>query len=453
MKAGYVPLTLIILLMFLAGYAQPIQFAQATPTLTSVAITDLDDGNNLYTMKSSYYTFVAVVSDPVTHHILIKASQGGVTRWGVDGDNLDTVPVYDFIHAQPIDAIVDSASCTFTQVGNVATLTMKVKLPWNAVNEDSIELEVKAYDAAGNNVGYTVLQTDYFDTINRLTTYLLGSNDTAPTISTMINISGNVRYCTTTAGLTSSAVYPPNAEFTAVNIVDDEDATRGTDAAIVNGFFSAAVTSSAVVKTTGYHVYLDMVAPYVDGVAPDGDITYISTQPAFIIAQWIIDGLDYVTGGTGIFAAFAGVLTGFTTYFFTSVTSVVSLITQVMTLVIFASGSIIFWVTQFTATFINVFTEIGDIFDGTSVLVTGVGDMWVYFGFSQWLPVLPIFLIVFWLISLDDRTSKGGRGYFELAVGDLQIVSYLVGEVWNWTYLIINFVFNTAMTFMGIIRG
>ena len=76
-----------------------------------------------------------------------------------------------------------------------------------------------------------------------------------------------------------------------------------------------------------------------------------------------------------------------------------------------------------------------------------------YFGFTQWLPVIPIFLIVFWLISLDDRTTKGGSGYIQLAIADLQVVSYIVGEVWNWLYLVINFVFNTAMSLASIVTG
>ena len=54
---------------------------------------------------------------------------------------------------------------------------------------------------------------------------------------------------------------------------------------------------------------------------------------------------------------------------------------------------------------------------------------------------------------MDDRTTKGGRGYIELAVADLQIVSYIVGEVWGWLYLVINFVFNTAMSLASIVTG
>jgi hypothetical protein len=107
--------------------------------------------------------------------------------------------------------------------------------------------------------------------------------------------------------------------------------------------------------------------------------------------------------------------------------------------------------------FINIFTKAGSLIDNTSLALygvgNGIGNLWNYFGFSQWVGLVPLFAIVFWFYGLGGRSVKSGRGLIEIAVGDFQIVSYIVGEVWGWLYLIINFVFNTAMSLANIVTG
>jgi hypothetical protein len=178
-----------------------------------------------------------------------------------------------------------------------------------------------------------------------------------------------------------------------------------------------------------------------------------TNEVTYYIPEWLINAFGFLTGLTNVVGNMIALLKVFTTYLTTSITNVTVFIASIMTFIFFFAGGVIYWFGSISAAVINVINVAGALVDGTSSAFNGVGNLWTYFGFTQWLPAIPIFLIVFWLISLDDRTTKGGRGYIELAIADLQIVSYIVGEVWGWLYLVINFVFNTAMSLASIVTG
>jgi hypothetical protein len=197
---------------------------------------------------------------------------------------------------------------------------------------------------------------------------------------------------------------------------------------------------------------------YTVVVMPPGSIdVYLhfttDNQITYYIPEWLMNAFGFLTGLTNVVGNMIALLKVFTIYLTTSIANVTTFIGSIMTFIFFFAGGVIYWFGSISSAVINVINVAGALVDGTSSAFNGVGNLWTYFGFTQWLPAIPIFLIVFWLISLDDRTTKGGRGYIELAIADLQIVSYIVGEVWGWLYLVINFVFNTAMSLASIVTG
>jgi hypothetical protein len=186
---------------------------------------------------------------------------------------------------------------------------------------------------------------------------------------------------------------------------------------------------------------------------------YYTTQNdvTYYVPEWLINAFGFLTGLTNVVGNMIVLLKIFTTYLTTSIANVTTFIASIMTFIFFVSGGVIYWFTSTSAMFINIFTKAGQLIDNSSLALygvgNGIGNLWTYFGFNQWIGLVPLFAIVFWFYGLGSRSVKSGRGLIEIAVGDFQIVSYIVGEVWNWLYLIINFVFNTAMSLASIVTG
>ena len=422
----------------------------SAPTITSSAITDMDDSDNCYAMKK-YYNFQTEITDTDgatdIQKISVRGMQGANVRWLVNATSLDGVPAYAIVTgASTID--LDSGSCSFGEAGNVGTLTLKIRFEWDATNEEDCEIGVWARDVGGATVGWTTVQSDYFDVISRLVTYNFASNVTSTTINQPLKLSGYVYYATTATGDEPSSSYPPDAQFTAVKVYDDDSVLKGTNNTVTNGFFSVIFDSSGVLKTTAYRAYLDMTPDYTDGYAPDGDIVYVTTGSSYYQTPLIDQAFAYY--GLAV-ANILAVLTAFVVYFASSATAMISLIASIMTAVIFVAGSLIYWLNLFVNFFVGLFTAIGNILNGTSTIVTGLGDMWAYFGFATWASAVPVFAFILWVSSVSSRTAKSGRSNIEIMVGDLQIVTYLVDLVWNWAYTVFNFVVNIIMQFLSVI--
>jgi len=205
------------------------------------------------------------------------------------------------------------------------------------------------------------------------------------------------------------------------------------------------VTSWSYSATTGTLTMLTL----------DGTKTVVisaSTTTTFRILDLVVAAFNFF-GLSDISTPLFATISAFTTFFTSSSSAIILLITQIMTLVLFVSGSLIFWLTSFITFFINLFTIIGSIIDGTSSVQTGIGNMWTFFNFSAWVNFVPIVVFISWLDSLEKRRKQTGTDEIRLAIADLQLVSYVVGEVWNWTYTVFNFVFNVIMSLVGVLTG
>jgi len=413
------------------------------PSITSSVINDFDDTNNVYSMKKNY-TFTTVISDAngatdITA-ISVRGAQGASVRWLVDVTALTGAGSYVIgSGASVID--LDVAGCSFTEVGNTGTLVLKICFEWDATNEANCELEVWAQDSVGASVGWTTVQTNYFDVISRLVTYDHAANTTSTTINTSISVSGLVRYATTPTGDLASTSYPPDAQFTAVRIEDDQSVIVGSNSTIINGAYYTSFLSASTIRTSHYYAYLDMLPDYVDGLAPDGDVTDVTTGATFPFVDFLGNAFAFFGLVGAVTGTIYGMIFDFATWFGTSATMMVDLITTIITFIFFVGGFVISWFTRITTTLINLLTFIGSLFDGT--FIPGSPNIWVLFNVSAWIDAAPIIIIILWLDSISKRHHTTGRSDIEIMVGDIQIVSYLVGEVWQWTYTVFNFVWGT----------
>jgi len=419
-------------------------------SIASASITDRDDTDNVYAMKK-YYSFQVVIGDSLgatdIDAISVRGMQGASVRWMVNATDLDGTPAYAIVTgSSTID--LDVPGCSFTEDGNYGTLIVTVRFEWDYSQEEDCEVSIWASSVLTGTAGWTTMQTDYFDVITRLVTYNFGANVTSTTISTPIALSGFIRYATTTTENLASSSYPPNDQFTSVSIQDDQDEIKGTDTTVLNGFFDIAFNSSTLARTTYYYAYLNMLPDYTDGLAPDGDYVAVTTISTYHESNLINQAFAYYGLVT---ANILSVLTAFVVYFASSATAMISLIASIMTAVIFVAGSLIYWLNLFVNFFVGLFTAIGNILNGTSTIVTGLEDMWAYFGFATWASAVPVFAFILWISSVSSRTAKSGRSNIEIMVGDLQIVTYLVDLVWNWAYTVFNFVVNIIMQFLSVI--
>lgn len=424
------------------------------PVNGAYIITDFTDSDNLYAQLKDY-TATASVTDANTYpdittvDLTVKTGAGatiGTIRYTEDTDTFSI-----FTGTQLFELGTGSAA---VRAGNTIDVTYKFRVKWGTGSE-GCTLELTTTDASG---AYdTDSTTNYLDVITRLITYDFAVNATNCVPSYPLHFSGKIHYANTATGDSPSASYPSDPEFTGMAIVDDEYITTVTGT-VSSGAFAVNGTAKASGRVTQYRIYIDMAdADYADDYAPDGDTVTVTTTGAWGLTwpplQQILDDIfSHFTGLVGIVTAIQSVITAFSAWFLQSVAAIISLIYWVMMAVIYASSSVIFWLGQFVPAVINVFTIIGAMIDGSGAIVTGLGDLWGYFGFSQWLTIIPIFGIWYWVAGLAWRVKRSGRGTIDVIVGDLQVVAWIVGEVWGWVYLVFNAVVNLVFTLISYFK-
>ena len=423
----------------------------SSPTITSSVISDMDDADNIYTMKK-YYTFTTVIADSDggsdIASISIRGAQGASVRWMVNATNLAAVPAYTITSGDTVIDL-DAGSCSWTAGASSGTLILAIRFEWDATQEDNCELEVWASDAGGHTVGWTTVHSDYYDVISRLVTRDFAGNLTSTTINMPVQITGYVRYATTTTGTNASTSYPPDAQFTAVKIYDDQSEYAGEDTTIVNGFFNLTITSRSTLRTTYYYAWLDLVPDYTDGYAVDADYVVITTYASFSIIDTVNEGFTFFGLAGNVTGVIIPTITSLAGWFSDSATAVVDMVSGVLTLVIYVSGTVTYWVSAFSTFFINLFNAINRVAHGTG----GTTDWYTAFNVAAWIGVVPIFAFIWWYDLLPKRAKRAGVTMLEIAIRDLQIASYIVGEVWNWTFTLFNFVVNSVMTFVSVVTG
>lgn len=421
------------------------------PQITSSVITDIDDTSNVYTMKKHYaFTTVITDGDGATDiaSISVRGSQGGVTRWMVNATSLDGVPSYAIaVNASTIDLNV--AGCSFTEAGTQGTLVLSIRFEWDAANEADCELDVWCEDVTGVSAGWTTVHADYFSVISRLVTHNYAGNLTSTTVNMPVEISGYVRYAMTPTGFNASTSYPPDAQFNSVKIYDGEGGYAGVDSSIVNGFFNLTITSAAVLKTTYYYAWLDLVADYTPGYAVDGDYVPVTTAASFSIIETVNEGFSFFGLAGNVTGVIIPTITNLAGWFTESATAVVDMTTGVLTLIFYISGTVTAWVARMANFFVNLLTNINRVFDGT----IGGHNVWTEFNVSAWIDFIPVIAFVVWFGGLPQRSKRAGVSSLEVLIRDLQIASYIVGEVWNWSFTLFNFIVNSVMTFVSVVTG
>ncbi len=98
-------------------------------------------------------------------------------------------------------------------------------------------------------------------------------------------------------------------------------------------------------------------------------------------------------------------------------------LTNIFTFITSIFGHVLFWLTRVLTTFTNIFTIVWGILDGTYVGLGEIQDVWALMNWPLWSDALPLFIIIGWFDSLDNRWRAAGRqGWVGYLVGDLRLV-------------------------------
>lgn len=239
------------------GWGSEEEVVNPIPVNSSFLITDMDDGDNLYAQIDGGYTLKYNGSDASgwidIDYILLNFTQVATVRICIKYTNSsDTFSVEVGSTWISIDG-----SSSSSRSGNWINLTVVFDIKFGASDENDLELVAYIVDSAGGSDSDT-MQTDYCDVVSDLAISNFAINDARGNVGASITVSGNANY-------SSSALYPPDAEFNSVQIWDQDDNVEATDASIVNGFFSVTFSADAAVKNETYNPYIDMVdADYGD---------------------------------------------------------------------------------------------------------------------------------------------------------------------------------------------
>ena len=136
-----------------------------TPTVTSGAVTNRDDTDNLYA-NYRFYQFQAVVDDPNGRvdldEIDVRFGDASVTNGRIRVHSEDGV--LSIAEGSSVASLQSTTPSTSTS-GNALTLTFGLKVDWDYPDADDVELEVRVSDKQGGDSGYSTVQTNYFDLV------------------------------------------------------------------------------------------------------------------------------------------------------------------------------------------------------------------------------------------------------------------------------------------------
>jgi hypothetical protein len=171
------------------------------------------------------------------------------------------------------------------------------------------------------------------------------------------------------------------------------------------------------------------------------------TGISFIIPAWFVDLGGDIWGIPHLFSELTKVMAAFVVFFLDSVINIVALISSIVTIVFFVGGAVIYWFASFVSFWIDLFGHIGDLFDGT----TGPINIIASFNVMSWLNIIPPIATMMWYDSILDRMRKSGQPTIDILVGDIQRILFIVGTVWEWSWLIFNFVWGIASYFLSLL--
>ena len=118
------------------------------------------------------------------------------------------------------------------------------------------------------------------------------------------------------------------------------------------------------------------------------------------------------------------------------------------------------WAYNISKTVISITQIVTGILDGTYAgfgyawgSLTGLGNVWTLFGGANLVNIMPIFILIWWMMSLDDRVKTTGQNHFAIAIGDIQTAFGLI-SIFTWFAMTVySTIFGLVQWVFGLIGG
>jgi hypothetical protein len=264
---------------YTVGGAPP---ANNAPDTEASSIPNLDTTDNMYSQYKNY-TFLLNVSDADGGdeiHTVRYAMVNG-TNWingTIEAHNSNAHTFTSGGTRATVDTITNSTA------GNNNNFTIPLRLDWDIWIGTDWDIYGWCNDTSGDDSGWDLLQNNYFDTVNDTVISGFTCDDDRGNLGATITFTGTVYYENDPFSGVASTLYPPDAEFTSVDLWNSTNDEVGTDATIVNGAFSIAITSENTVGLENYSAYVDLSdADATDEEKAPTD-TYISDALMFFLS-------------------------------------------------------------------------------------------------------------------------------------------------------------------------
>jgi len=165
----------------------------------------------------------------------------------------------------------------------------------------------------------------------------------------------------------------------------------------------------------------------------------------------IIDSAFNFFGITGFFTTMYTMLTTFGANFVNVTTTILAGIAMMFLFIVNFGAFFIDWTSKLIAMAVQITNIVVKILNGSQEGIGAIQNIWNLFNVYAWIGIIPLFIIIAWLDSLDERNKKTGAGTIQLAIGDIQILTYIYGIIMDTMWTVLNFIINMIMQFISAI--
>lgn len=223
----------------------------------------------------------------------------------------------------------------------------------------------------------------------------------------------------------------------------------------MHGISEPIYTQTQDITKATQNMFAALVSALVDGITRPLQQVLYETAPSagrtFIeILRSTFQNLGDRTGLTQI-KAWRNMAVIFFDYMGTSITHYTNLVVSIFEFFAVSATFIISWFVRITNTFITIIKVVNNLFTGTAVVIgkttfniyTGVGNIWTLLDINNWIDAIPIFMIIAWFLSIDNRAKTFG-GWVSIFWGDLQIIISVASFLMDMFMTLINVIIDVA---------
>jgi len=188
----------------------------------------------------------------------------------------------------------------------------------------------------------------------------------------------------------------------------------------------------------------DVTVTTIDDFGYSNTDTYL-VEFEFSYYSWDTIVYDWIDSAFEMFGVFdfmtntVAYVTALGAWFATSLTRIVSIVTQQFRIVAEIYTWTMRWVTRFFDTILTMGGIITGLLNNTGAVVLAWGNTWTYFNIAGWYEIIPLIAIILWIDSIASRGET--QGEINVFFGDMQTFTNIL----SYFFTLFNFVASTVI--------